>query len=163
MAKKWSYLEIGGLAYGIRSSAGAIFGGIAFLIMGSFMSSAQSSDSQQFGQSNGPNIGSIVQTFGVLFLIAGIIGAFLCYGYYSRRQNETGGDSSSDAATASHEVSIDGRPLVHDVGDNRTEDGGSLSHEIFGAIAAENAAASSRRRRFGIGFGGPVGRPPGFP
>ena len=148
--KKWSFVEIGVLAYVIYSSIGAVVGGIMFLIVGSVMSAMQNSANQQGLAIPAPNIGHIVQLIGGVLLVFGLIGGAASALYFSRQRANGAGTADDGTANA---------------GDAKPSD---LGDAVLGVVALEAASARRRRRLFnglnnpGMGPNGFGGRPPGI-
>ena len=148
--KKWSFVEIGVLAYVIYSSIGAVVGGIMFLIVGSVMSAMQNSVSQQGLAIPAPNVGHIVQLIGGVLLVFGLIGGAASALYISRQRANGAGTTNGETPNA---------------GD---ENPSNLGEVVLGVAALEAVSARRRRRLFnglnnpGMEPNGFGGRPPGI-
>lgn len=147
--KKWSYLEIGIVAYVIYSCIGATIGGIMFLLVGSIMTSMQNSATQQGLGLNAPHIGQMVQVVGGVLLAVGLIGGVASAIYIAQRRSRPNPSTRDDTGQG------DDVAASH------------LDEAFMGAVMAD-AVASRRRRPFFNGSGaagtfpgGVGGRPPG--
>jgi hypothetical protein len=147
--KKWSYLEIGIVAYVIYSCIVTTAGGIMFLVVGSVMSAMQNSASQQGLGGTGPNIGQIAQVVGGVLLAIGLIGGVASAIYIAKRRLRPNLSTRDDTGQSGDVVTS------------------HLGEAFMGDVIAD-AVASLRRRPFFNGSGPagmfPVGvgsRPPG--
>ena len=148
--KKWSFVEIGVLAYVIYSSIGAVIGGIMFLIGGSVMSAMQNSGYQQGLNITAPNIGHVLQAIGGFLVVVGLIGGVASAIYVSRHRAQ---EASSPGGGSEGAGGVDTS---------------NLEGAVLGLAVAEAASARRRRRLFngsnspGVGSGNIGGRPPGM-
>ena len=127
--KKWSFVEIGVLAYVIYSSIGAVIGGVMFVVAGLVMSEMHSGADQEGLDLTGPSLGHVVQAIGGLLLAIGLIAGALSAWYISRHR-------SSDTATGDSEPEREGGI-----------DTSHLAGAVLGVAAADAAQARRRRRR----------------
>jgi hypothetical protein len=178
---RYSVVEIGGLAYAIRTAFGMILGGIVFIIFAGIAQGESNAQSGFGSDQGGASFANGVRAIGILILVVGIVVAIVTAVYIAKRRNgsidegpdvdwghvDVGGATAASRPDQSPAPDSARSAAPSDAAagaESQSDDGGSgegLGEAIWDEIKDQDRRSRRWRPAFGPGSVFPEGPPGG--